>query len=287
MRFGAHISVAGGYLKALDYAVEVGCECAQVFAKSPRQWRTANIDPDAAARFVEARRDRDFGPLFTHTAYLINLASLNPELWEKSVAALADELVRASLLDAAGVVTHVGAAQDGDDGCAKRVGQGVVRAYDLAGKRASDVRLLLENTAGAGHTFGGTFEQLAAAIDVADMPAESLGVCFDTCHGFAQGYELESAEGWRSTLSALERVLGIERLGLIHANDCMYARESHRDRHAWIGDGHIGEAGFEAMICAPQLAGVSVVTEMPGEVPDKDIENIRRLCDLRKRCMEG
>lgn len=287
MRFGAHISVSGGYSKALDYAESVGCECIQIFAKNPRQWRGPALDPVAAEKFAEEREARGFGPVYCHTSYLINLASENPELWEKSVAALADELVRAGLLRADGAVTHVGAAKDGDEACARRVSTGITRAYDLAGDVGARVRLLLENTAGAGSTFGGTFEQLASAIEGTGMRSDRLGICFDTCHGFAQGFELHTAQGWRDTVDALDAQIGLERLGLIHANDCLFERGSHKDRHAWIGDGHIGEAGFEAMICVPELAGVSVVTEMPGEVPDKDVENIRRLSDLRKRCIEG
>lgn len=286
MRFGAHISVSGGYLKALDYAESVGCECVQIFAKSPRQWRASALDAAGAQQFAEARIERGFGPLYTHTSYLINLASESAELYEKSVVALADELVRGSLLHAAGVVTHVGAAKDGDVACASRIGAGIRRAYELAAHAGADVRLLLENTAGAGSTYGGSFEQLAAALAVADMPADRLGVCFDTCHAFAYGFALESELGWSETVAAFDEIVGLERLGLIHANDCLFERGSHKDRHAWIGDGYIGESGFEAMVCTPELTGVSVVTEMPGEVPEKDRENIRRLSDLRKRCVD-
>ncbi len=284
MIFGAHISVAGGYEKALDYAFEVGCECAQIFAKSPRQWRGPATNPAVAETFRHARVERGFGPVFTHTAYLINLASENPELWEKSVAALADELVRGGLLGAAGVVTHVGATSEGEDAAARRVGEGIVRAFEIGGDAARSTRLLLENTAGAGHTFGGSFEQLAEAIRQADMPADLLGVCFDTCHGFAFGYGLDSATGWREAVDSLVDCVGVQRLGLIHANDCMFERGSHRDRHAWIGDGFIGNDGFEAMACVPELAGVCAVIEMPGEAPIKDSENLRRLTDLRSRC---
>ncbi len=134
MLFGAHVSVAGGYGKALDYALSVGCECMQIFAKSPRQWKGGPIKPDAAQEFVALRAAQGFGPVFTHTAYLINLSTTKEDLYEKSIEALADELTRASMLGADGVVTHVGNVPDGDRRqAARRVGEAIVRAFDLAG----------------------------------------------------------------------------------------------------------------------------------------------------------
>ena len=285
MFIGAHISVAGGYLKALDYAESVGCECAQIFAKSPRQWHAKPIDAHAGAEFIAERMRRGFGPVFTHTAYLINAATTDPALREKSIAALADELVRGAALGAAGVVTHIGNDPAGDPAAAAlRVGDVVARAFQLAGGDASTTRLLLENTAGAGHTFGSTFEELGACIDAAGLPPESLGVCLDTCHAFAYGMPLHTEAGWREVIDGVSECCGIERLGLIHANDCLFERGSKRDRHAWIGDGFIGRDGFAAMVCVPELAGVCAVGEMPGEVPVKDTENIGRLKELRASC---
>ena len=285
MRIGSHISVSGGYLSALRYAESVGCECAQIFAKSPRQWRGPSIDPEAAQRFRDAREEHAFGPVFTHTAYLINPATSDPVLREKSIAALADELERGSLLGAAGVVTHIGNDPDADPvAAARRVGEAAVRAFELAGGDACHTRLLLENTAGAGRTFGSNFEELGACIDAAGLPTERLGICLDTCHAFAYGLPVDSEEGWREVARGLEDCCGTGRLGLIHANDCMFERGSRRDRHAWIGDGFIGTAGFSAMLCVPELEGVSIVTEMPGDVPAKDAENIDRLKKLRAQC---
>lgn len=287
MLLGAHVSVSGGYLKALDYAREVGCECMQIFAKSPRQWRGPRINTEAAEQFAEARHDAGFGPLFTHTAYLINPATSNAALREKSIRALADELVRGSLLGADGVVTHIGNDPDGDpDAAAVRVGEACVRAFELAGGDECRTRLLLENTAGAGRTFGSNFEELGACIAAAGLPQERLGVCLDTCHAWAFGLPVDSAAGWREVVNGIGACCGIGRLGLIHANDCLFERGSRKDRHAWIGDGFIGRLGFEAMLCVPELACVCAVTEMPGDVPEKDIENLKRLSDLRNSCRE-
>ena len=285
MRIGAHISVSGGYGKALDYAVSVGCECVQIFAKSPRQWRGSSIDAEIAAKFLSVREERGFGPVFTHTAYLINPATSDPVLREKSIAALADELVRGSLLGAAGVVTHIGSDPDGDPAAAaRRVGEAAVRAFELAGGDACRTRLLLENTAGAGRTFGSNFEELGACLDASGLPVERLGVCLDTCHAWAYGLPVDTEDGWREVVAGIEGCCGVGRLGLIHANDCLFDRGSKRDRHAWIGDGFIGRAGFSAMVCTPELSDVCVVTEMPGEVPIKDAENIARLKSLRDEC---
>jgi len=285
MLFGAHISVSAGYESVLEYAYSVGCECAQIFAKNPRQWRGPAIDPVRAEEFASAREAEGFGPIYTHTAYLINPSSTDPELREKSIAALADEIVRGALLGADGVVTHVGSDPDGDpDAAARRVADAVNRAFELAGPLGAQTRLLLENTAGAGKTFGSSFEELGSCIDYAGLPSEMLGVCLDTCHAFAWGMELGTPQGWTDVMSGIDEFCGRDRLGLIHANDCMFERGSKRDRHAWVGDGFIGYDGFAAMVSMPELSGVNVCTETAGEVPLKDVENIRRLKALREQC---
>ncbi|NTW27932.1 MAG: deoxyribonuclease IV [Coriobacteriia bacterium] len=289
MLIGAHVSVGGGYEKALDYAVEVGCECIQIFAKSPRQWNAQPINPLAAERFRSLRAERGFGPVFTHGAYLISLATSDPVHREKSIAALGDELLRGSALGAAGVVTHLGS--DPDDDCAaaaRRIGEAVNAAFELAGGDACNTRLLLENTSGAGHTFGSSFEQLADCIEASGLPSERLGVCLDTCHGFAFGMALDTADGWEQTLHTITNTCGIERLGLVHANDSMFERGSRRDRHAWIGQGFIGETGFSAMVHMAELRDTCACTEMPGQAPEKDIVNIARLKVLREAaCNDG
>ncbi len=285
MRFGAHVSVAAGYDKTIDYLVALEAECAQIFAKSPRQWRGPPPDLEAVGRFKALRSERFAGPVFTHTAYLINLATDEPVLRERSIAALADEIPRASLLHADGVVTHIGTAPDGDAAAAaRRVGEAVARAFELAGDVWPGTRLLLENTAGGGTTFGCGFEQLGESIAASGLGSDRLGVCLDTCHAFAYGFALDTPEGWRSAVRELDESVGLERLGLVHANDCMFERGSRRDRHAWIGDGFIGAQGFSAMVCTPELRSVCAVTEMPGEPPEKDEINLARLRDIRHAC---
>jgi deoxyribonuclease-4 len=183
------------------------------------------------------------------------------------------------------VVSHIGNDPLGDpEAAARRVGEAIVGAYALAGDAAAPARLLLENTAGAGRTFGSDFAELGACIDAAGLPTERLGVCLDTCHAFAYGMAVDTPQGWDAVVAGIGSLCGPDRLGLIHANDCLFERGSRRDRHAWIGDGFIGRDGFAAMVCRPELSGVCAVTEMPGEVPVKDSENLDRLKDLRKRC---
>jgi deoxyribonuclease IV len=285
MLIGAHVSVSGGLTKAVDYARSVGCECMQFFAKSPRQWKASEINRENAAAFKAAREDVGFGPVFTHTAYLINLSTADDALRDKSVAALADELERGAVLGADAVVTHIGNDKAGDaEAAAKRVGAALNEAFEIAERGFGTTRLLLENSAGAGSIFGATFEQIASCISESGLASEHLGICLDTCHGFAQGMELDSVTGWHDCLDSIEACCGSGRLGLVHGNDCMFERGSRRDRHAWIGEGFIGEEGFRAMMCMPQLRGVPLVTEMPGEVPAKDIINIERLKSFRERC---
>ena len=285
MRIGTHVSVARGYLHALDYAESVGGECMQFFAKSPRQWKGPAVDPVAAAAFAHEREVRRFGPIYTHTAYLINLGTDEPELRERSIAALADELVRAAVLGVQGVVTHVGNDPLADGRlAARRIGEGIVRAYEVAGDAGGQARLLLENTAGAGRSFGSTFEQLGAVISATGYGRERLGICLDTCHAFAFGMPVDSAQGWAEVLMTLDATCGLDRLGFIHANDCLFERGARRDRHAWIGDGFIGEEGFRAMVCRPELEDLDVCLEMPGEVPIKDARNIARLKAYRAQC---
>lgn len=286
MLIGAHLSVSNGYSATVQYALETGSECMQVFGKSPRQWQGKPIDPAAAAGFVEARAKAGLGPVFTHTAYLINLATDAEPVRSRSVDALADEMLRGRALGAAGVVLHIGHdPHDDPEAAAERVAAGIVEAFELCGCSHPDTRLLLENTATRG--FGSSFDGFAAVH--AALPAEVralVGVCLDTCHAFAAGIELATPEHWEALVDQIEAACGAGSLGLVHTNDCKFELGSHRDRHEWIGDGFLGEAAFQAMLCVPRLAGVCAVTEMPGEVPYKDVVNIARLKMLREKCID-
>ncbi len=283
MYVGAHVSVAKGLVRAAEYAASVGSECLQVFAKSPRQWQGRPLDPQAAHAFAEARERAEIREVFTHTAYLINLASVDDLQWERSVTALADELVRGRVLGADGVATHLGTHPTGEsDVAAERIATGIRRAFEMAGE-APDIptRLLLENTAGGGALYGRTVGAIGRVIERCGEYRSLVGVCLDTCHAHASGIEVSDDAAWARLLAEIDDACGGGTLGLVHANDCMFDLGSRRDRHAWIGDGTIGLVGFAAMLDRPELAEVSAVTEMPGQVPFKDEENIRRLKALR------
>ncbi len=280
MRIGVHVSAAGGYPQAAEYARDVGAECIQLFAKSPRQWRAPALCAEKAAELARALAAAGVGPAFTHTAYLINLGTLDDALRERSERALADELARGELLGAVAVVTHLGTAPDGPTMAAQRIAEGVSAAFSASG--TDSVRLLLENTAGAGTTFGATPEELGDVLASLPGPVRGrTGVCLDTCHAWAAGLDLGHRDGWRTVMDRFETACGTDAIGLVHANDCAHELGSRKDRHAWIGDGTIGLGGFEAMFAEPRLTAACAVMEMPGEAPFKDAENINRLKALR------
>lgn len=278
MLIGAHVGVAGGYAKAVEYASSVGCECMQVFCKSPRQWHASPLDPAIADAFRSALTTCGMGPVLVHTAYLINLGSADSSLWERSIGSLADEWCRAELLGATALVTHMGTAYATEvRSSASRVATAIDRAWTAAG--APRVRLLLENTAAAGSTFGDGPAELGAVLtSLRDAP--DVGVCLDTCHAHAAGWDLSQPGAWATLVDEFEACCGMP-IAAVHANDCRFGPGQHKDRHAWIGDGTIGYEGFAGMFAEPRLTGIPVVTEMPGSVPEKDIENVSRLKRLR------
>ncbi len=284
MRIGAHVGVSDGYAEAVAYALEVGCECIQVFAKSPRMWAGPRVDIAAASAFAVAREGVGIFPCVTHAAYLINLGSTDDAMWEKSVLALTDEVLRAALLGAAGVVVHMGTARDGPEAAAERVADGVARAWNVAAAalRADAPAVLLENAAGAGRSFGRSVAEIGSAVSaVRSRGVDAVGVCIDTCHAFAAGIDLRDGQAWAAFADAFDTEIGLDRLRVVHANDCAGALGEHKDRHAWIGEGSIGEAGFTAMFAESRIANAAAILEMPGDKPEKDAENIARLRRLR------
>jgi len=280
MRIGAHVPMEGGLAGALDYALATGCETLQLFAKSPRRWSAPVRDPEETTAFRAACDDAAFGPVFTHASYLINLGASDPLQWEKSCAALADEMTRAFQIGAQGVVVHLGTRYCDDDGeCTARVAETVRHAADIASGPVAPV--LLENAAGAGRQYGVDAHEMAAALLAVRASGVTAGLCLDTCHAFAAGIDLRGPEGWAGLLGHIDTHCGPGAVVLVHANDCRGEFGSHRDRHEWIGDGFVGESGFSAMFAHPSLASAAAVVEMPGEPPHKDEENVSRLKRLR------
>jgi deoxyribonuclease IV len=280
IRIGAQVPMAGGALCALEYALGTGCETMQIFAKSPRRWAGPPLDSAAAETFREACAQARMGPVFSHAGYLINMGSDDAFLWERSSAALADELVRGAELGVSGVVVHLGRRfSDDDEECVDRVARCVLHAREMAGESAA--RLLLENSAGAGRQFGVDAAQMSGALNAVRAAGVEAALCLDTCHAFAAGIDLRTAGAWSRVIGDLSAACGPGAVALVHANDCKGELGSHKDRHEWIGQGQLGSAAFGALFREPRLEAACVVVEMPGDGPDKDTQNVSRLKALR------
>lgn len=283
---GAHVSVAGGLSTAFERADSLGCTAIQIFVKNGNQWRGKELTDPEAEGFRAAHAASSVGPLLAHASYLINLATADPVLREKSCDALLDELTRCARVGVRGLVVHPGAHLGA--GCDTGI-ERVAAALDHVVARLSEtspgapVRILLENTAGQGSCLGDRLEHLERIRSLVACP-ERIGVCLDTCHAFAAGYAIHepagSAEFWSE---ALER-FG-EALGGLHLNDSVRPFNSRRDRHAHIGEGEIGLDAFARILQDPRLAAIPMVVETePGDEMEghrRDLETLRGLVEVR------
>jgi deoxyribonuclease-4 len=267
---GAHQSIAGGFCKAVERALETGCDCLQIFTRNVNRWDTKPIDPSEAAAFRAAVATAGISPVVAHNSYLINPASADTALRDKSIEGLVIELERAELLGIPWVVAHPGAA-----GSSERE-DAVVRAAEgfrdaLAKTPTLAAGLLIETTAGQGSCLGKTFDEIAAMLAIIDRQGplkKRIGVCLDTCHVFAAGYPLAPAASLEATLNDFDETIGLERLVVIHANDSKRACGSCVDRHEAIGKGEIGRKAFGLMMQHPRLAHVPIILETPKEGDD-------------------
>lgn len=281
MYFGAHMSAAGGADKAIDRAVQAGCESLQIFTKNNNQWAARPIPDEQVERFRTRLGEERISGLMAHAAYLINLATPGDALWEKSIVAFRVELERCELLSIPYLVLHPGShTGSGEAGGIRRVAGALNRLHEeLPGYQ---VMTLLETTAGQGTALGHQFEQLAEIIAGISEP-ERVGLCFDSCHVFAAGYELRTAEEYAETMEAFDRALGLEHLRAFHLNDSKKDLGSRVDRHEHIGDGMLGLEGFRYLVNDARFATHPAVLETPkSEDLHEDIENLRRLRDLVK-----
>ena len=276
LRLGAHESIGGGLYRALERGEVAGCQSLQIWTKNSRQWHTPPLDPSEMERFRAAGSQRDIHPIVAHASYLINIASPKPALYARSVKALIDEAERCEQLGLPYLVLHPGAhTGDGMDAGLQRA-QAALRDV-LAALPGYGVRILLETTAGSGSTLGSTFEELAALLE-ADTDNTGLGVCPDTCHVFAAGYDLRSEQGYESMMGAPDETVGLRTLHVVHLNDSQHPLGSHKDRHEHIGKGHLGIAGFQHILTDPRLEGIAGILETPkGEDLHEDRENLARL----------
>ena len=274
---GAHESIAGGLFRALDRGVEHGAEAVQIFTKSARGWAAKPLAAEDAAAY-RARATATGLPSAAHASYLVNLAAEPGEQREKSIVALADDWQRAQDLGLIGLVVHPGSHPDAARGTAL-----VADAISELCHRLppGDSKLLLENTAGQGSSLGYTLEGLAALVEAADQrgaSARRLGVCLDTCHLFAAGYDLATKAGYAETLAEVEDRLGLDRVHTFHLNDSKGPRGCRVDRHENIGEGHIGTLAFELLVNDSRLAHVAGFLETE---EGEQVRNLQVLKSLR------
>jgi deoxyribonuclease-4 len=267
---GAHHSISGGFYRAVERAVETGCESLQIFTRNINQWAVSPIAASDAAAFRDAVRAAGLTFVAAHDSYLINPASADKALRKKSIAGLVEELRRAETLGIPWVVAHPGAAGEQPVATAvARAAAGIADSLRETPQLAAGI--LIETTAGQGSCLGATFEEIGAMLDVIDaIPGlkKRVGVCLDTCHVFAAGYPLAPAAALDDTLRQFDRHVGLKRLKLIHANDSKRELGSRVDRHEGIGKGKIGREAFRLLVNHPKLAGIPLILETPKEGPD-------------------
>jgi deoxyribonuclease-4 len=280
-RIGIHTSIAGDISEALDTAHQLGCNALQIFSASPRMWPTAggSLVPAAVAEKFRARRhELVLGPLVIHDNYLINLCSPDRVVRVRSIQTFHDEVVRAIALGADFLVAHPGSPVTGTDRRAalREVAQGMRHA--VRGMKLGHLRILLENTSGMGAALGWRFEELQAVLEQCrDLP---MGVCVDTAHAFEAGYPIHTPEGLEQTLETIERTVGLRNVHVLHVNDSKTPLGSRVDRHAHIGEGHIGLEAFGRILRHPLLTGRGFILETPLNRPGDDRRNVRTLWKL-------
>jgi deoxyribonuclease-4 len=280
---GAHVSTSGGIHTAVDRAEAIGGESLQIFTQSPRTWRPTNHDPANFERFKERRAEAGIQGVVCHALYLVNLATPDAEIYEKSVTTLMNTVDVACAIEADGVIFHVGSHL----GAGFEAGlEHVVPALERALERCSDTTwLLIENSAGAGGTIGRSVDELAVLVEkLGGHPR--LGICLDSCHLWVSGTDVTDEAALGACIDEVEERIGLDRLRALHVNDAAAALGSNRDRHANLGEGEIGE-GMSVFLGHPKLQGLPTILEVPG--PDghgPDANEIQKLRDLHSRGLE-
>lgn len=271
MRLGAHISTAGGVFTAFKRASDIDCETMLIFTKSNRQWKAKPlVDEDIEAYQREASTFATITPVGVHASYLINIASPDDALWEKSYQALKIEVERCGALGIPLITFHPGSyiKSDEESGLA-RISRGVRRLLDETAESAPGTTICLETMAGQGTNLGARFEQLAAVLDQVG-PSERLGVCFDTCHVFAAGYDIRTPQVYAATMAEFERIIGLDKIKVFHFNDSKFELGEGKDRHTHIGQGFIGLEGFANFVNDPRWVNHAAHLETPKTEEDED-----------------
>ncbi|MBT4100340.1 MAG: deoxyribonuclease IV [Gemmatimonadetes bacterium] len=282
MIFGAHESIAGGVDLALDRGQRATCDAIQIFNKSNSQWKARPLDADQVERYFAAIEATQISVACSHASYLINLASPDRSLNEKSQRAFRTETERCNLLSIPNLVFHPGShVGSGADAGMKRIARNMNRVLDQV--TDNSVTLCLEATAGTGDNLGRTFEELAQIIDLID-DTEHVGVCLDTCHIFAAGYGLRDEGEYKQTMKEFGSVVGFDKLRIVHVNDSKTEQGSHRDRHEHIGEGCIGLDGFHHLVNDRRLRKVPLILETPKSNDlSEDVTNLKLLRSLMRK----
>ena len=278
MLIGAHVKTSGGVDKAVDRAVEIGAECMQIFAASPRMWRVTPIKDKPLQNYHQKIVEAGLGPTIVHAKYLTALGSPNPELVEKSRKSLTEELVQTERLGALGLVFHP--ASHRGAGLEAVFEQFVEGVHEVLENAPGDALLMLETSAGSGDHIGSKFEELGRLIKAIDNPR--VATCFDTQHVWASGYDIATKEGLDETMEEFDQDIGLDLLRCVHANDSMRDRGSSVDRHDNIGEGLIGREGFVNILSHPAFEDVPFYLEVPGYEKDgPDKPNVDALKSIR------
>lgn len=279
LELGSHLSVSGGVDKAVDRSLSLDLTSLQIFTKNANQWAAKPLDPEVVERFRQKVDASPLKQLVSHDSYLINIATPDDDMWEKSIAALRIELDRCDLLGIPWLVSHPGAHMgSGVEAGVARVAAAVNRIHtDLPDGKAS---LTIETTAGQGSTLGRAFEEIAAMIDLIDDKSR-VSVCLDTCHIFAAGYDIRTPQSYVETIQTLDQTIGLSYLKVIHLNDSLKPFASNRDRHAHIGEGELGLEPFRFIMNDPLLEGLPGILETPkGDTDEEDLKNLATLRSL-------
>jgi deoxyribonuclease IV len=279
MLIGAHVSQSGGLEKAVARGTERGCQAIQIFNQSPRMWRPTAYSDDDYSAFRTAIKGTSIKAVLIHAVYLLNCASEDKEIRQKSLASLIQSLRVGDGIGAAGVVLHPGSAKQGDVGAAiKRAGKVIGEALAESGR----CQLHLEDTAGAGGTLGRSFEELQRLLEAAGGD-ERLGLCLDSCHLYASGYDVSTVEGLSQTLDECDRTVGLSRLHSLHLNDSLVPLGSNRDRHAILGEGELGDKGCAVFVSEPRFERLPCVLETGRDGGAPAAEDVARAKKLRSR----
>jgi len=275
MRLGIHTSISGGFDKAVKRLAELECNACQVFSRSPRGGKARNLSEKETERFRELCEKYDIDPVVVHIPYILNLATSDAEMHDYATSMVKEDILRANALGARYLVLHMGSHRGA--GIEKGLEQVALALKHALDGYAGETMLLLENTSGAGTEVGYRFEHLGQVLKELKTVRET-GICFDTCHGFAAGYDLSDSRHVEETVLEMDRLIGLSRLKLIHANDAMFPLGSKKDRHADIAAGYIGEKGFKAVLNHRQLKDVPLILETPA---DSDRDWARNLKTIR------